>query len=240
MADNNSIHGSLTSTLASQSMSTQGTNDQQLQFTCEDGRVHVALNELFATLLSYFKARYAVLKWQAIQAQQTASTSSNASAPTPAPVVTTATDFDEPPPLEDETDTLLSKRRYEPSAADIVMAAQLDTHARILNVIGKAIHPQSKSFWPEKDAVADRLPENYDPRKLILALNEMCTASRKATEDPEGAPARKKARTEASEPAELPKAFQLSTPPVGGIVSEPSGRARRGRAKGKGKARARD
>ncbi|OSD02228.1 hypothetical protein PYCCODRAFT_412716 [Trametes coccinea BRFM310] len=214
-------------------------DDKQLQFMCEDGRVHEALNGLFATLLSYFKARYAVLKWQAIQAQEKASKS--AAAPTPAPVNTGATDFDEPPPLEDETDTLLGKRQHEPSPTDIALAAQLDSHVRFLNIIGKAIHPQGKLYWPVKDAVADRLPENYDPRKLILALNEMCTASGMATvdEDPERVPPRKKARTEASEPAELFKAPQPAISRTGGIVSEPSGRARHTRAKGKGKARAR-
>ncbi|KAL7277948.1 hypothetical protein ACG7TL_007896 [Trametes sanguinea] len=218
-------------------------DDKQLQFKCEDGRVHEALNGLFATLLSYFKARYAVLKWQAIQAQQKTSTS--ASAPIPAPVNAGAADFDEPPPLEDETDTLLGKRQHEPSPTDVALAAQLDSHARFLNIIGKAIHPRGTLYWPAKDAVADRLPENYDSRKLILALNlnEMCTASGMATveEDPdsERGPSRKKARTEASEPVELAKAPQPAISRTGGIVSEPSGRVRLGRAKGKGKARAR-
>ncbi|KAL7277964.1 hypothetical protein ACG7TL_007915 [Trametes sanguinea] len=159
---------------------------------------HPYLGKLFNSILSYFKARYAILAWEKRQLKARAPPKD-----TPPSIISSdSDDEDAPPPRtvdiedEDEMDTLLEP----PSQQTKRRAKVLEDHAGVLNDFWAALR---KSGWPKDDVVEDRLPDNYDPRELMLALERMCAPSFIRTtgmnEDPEDAPVRKKRRTDASE-----------------------------------------
>ncbi|KAI9057804.1 hypothetical protein FKP32DRAFT_1329420 [Trametes sanguinea] len=211
---------------------------------------HDKFNTLIATLLSYFKARYAVLEWEDQEIQGTSPS------PTPAPTPTSPAydSGDEDSDSEDELPRPGLKRNAvrhievvpdipEPSAAERETAKTLDRHDEILDVFWSALRP--KRAWPKGDVVADRLGDDYDPRRLRIALDNMCsttaaTATAIADTLPEGSNAGKKRKNDALEQTALFKAPEAKRSRTAGIsVSEPSMGRRQDQAKGKGKARAR-
>ncbi|CDO74884.1 hypothetical protein BN946_scf185004.g34 [Trametes cinnabarina] len=194
----------------------------KLGFTCEDDDPHYELDYIFDGLLHYFKARYAVIKENLRQEEMSQKAGKGRRPPPPIPGP-----FNQPLLTEDME----------------AQAKQLNTHDLVLRILDNALDSEREPapYWPEEDVVPDRLPDSYDPRRLVIALNEMYTATAMATanHDPDGAPARKKARTDLSEPATVPS---LSTDNGDGVahsvdvlaVSFAPGR------KGKGKGRALD
>ncbi|CDO74185.1 hypothetical protein BN946_scf185043.g237 [Trametes cinnabarina] len=156
-----------------------------LKFTHENGRPHRELNDIFNVLLRYFKARYEVLGWEVEKHQVDASDAQD--------------DGESSSPMYEEDDEELELRNLIRAKA-----RKLDNHETVISTLSNALDLGRKPapYWPEKDAVPDRLPESYDLRVLVTLLNKMYSTTGMATgqEGPEGAPARKKARTEASEP----------------------------------------
>ncbi|CDO76373.1 hypothetical protein BN946_scf185011.g37 [Trametes cinnabarina] len=156
-----------------------------LKFTYANGKPHRELNNVFKVLLRYFKARYEILYWEQEQRQEAFLAAQN--------------DEEPPSPIPEESDEELALRTLIRT-----QARKLDTHETVLSTLSHALDPERRPapHWPEKDAVPDRLPESYDARELATLLNKMYSTTAMATghEGPEGAPARKKARTEASEP----------------------------------------
>ncbi|KAJ3001784.1 hypothetical protein NUW54_g6214 [Trametes sanguinea] len=173
---------------------------------------HPHLNKLFATLLSYFKARYVIIDWDA-QNRRTPQTSSGSRSED------NSTRRNVPPrprTVDLQEGDLMDTLAVQPSQQDRRLARVLEDHTGVLNDFWEAL---GRAGWPKDDAVKDRLPENYDPRELVLALERMCALSFMRTtginEDLEDAPARKKRRTDASEPI-APSTAML--PPPGRIA----------------------
>ncbi|OSD02248.1 hypothetical protein PYCCODRAFT_1411147 [Trametes coccinea BRFM310] len=171
-----------------------------LKFTGADTSVdHINLNNLFSRLLRCFQARYAILAWEQQQTQTHRPEPPRPKPPASIPS-TTSGDLARPPPGDsDDEDDFLSTPNLEPTQIDRKIAKYLDNHVKILNVFWQELQHEG---WPENDVLEDRLPDNYDPRELILALERMCAASfmRTMDEDAEDAPPRKRPRTGASEP----------------------------------------
>ncbi|KAL7277962.1 hypothetical protein ACG7TL_007913 [Trametes sanguinea] len=172
-----------------------------LKFTGADTSVdHINLNNLFSRLLRCFQARYAMLAWEQQQTQTHGSREPSRPKPPASIHSTTSGDLARPPPGDlDDEDDFLSTPNLEPTQIDRKIAKYLDNHVKILNVFWQELQHEG---WPENDVLEDRLPDNYDPRELILALERMCAASfmRTMDEDAEDAPPRKRPRTGASEP----------------------------------------
>ncbi|OSD02238.1 hypothetical protein PYCCODRAFT_1425371 [Trametes coccinea BRFM310] len=193
---------------------------------------HPLLNQLFATLLAYFKARYAILEWEAQNPVVLQRPSNNAFT---ASKTTSAHRPGRPRPRTIDTTQMAPPSIPQPSQEDQTLAKVLDDHTGILNDIWEALE---HADWPEDDVVQDRLPDNYDPRPLILAYERMCTKSLMRTIDQEhqDAPPRKKPRTDASEPTVSSTAM---LPPkartVDAALGNPSGRVAEGKARAKGK-----
>ncbi|KAI9069930.1 hypothetical protein FKP32DRAFT_1558752 [Trametes sanguinea] len=208
-----------------------------LNFMRADASVsHEYLNDLLARMLRCFQARYAILAWEKKQLETPMPSRPKPSASIPSP---TSSNLARPPPRDpDNNEDLLNRPKLEPTPADRKIAKRLDSHVEFLNLFWEELQHDD---WPEDDVVGDRLPENYDPRELILALEKMCAASFMRTtginEDLKDAPARKKARTEASEPIASsttmlhPQARIAGTSLVDSIVTGKP-------VKGKGRARA--
>ncbi|OSD02249.1 hypothetical protein PYCCODRAFT_1467912 [Trametes coccinea BRFM310] len=201
---------------------------------------HPYLNKLFQSLLNYFKARYAILEWE--QQQLGALPSFN---DTSSINPSTTDDEDAPPPRTVNRVTNSEPMSRRPSEEDWDLARALDDHTGVLNDFWEAI---GHANWPKDDVVEDRLPDNYDPRELMLALERMCAPSFIRTtgmnvneEDLKDAPARKKRRTDASEPTALSTTMP---PPPGRIVGTSfgdsiiAGMTVKGKGKGKGRSKA--
>ncbi|KAL7277957.1 hypothetical protein ACG7TL_007908 [Trametes sanguinea] len=165
--------------------------------------VHHHLNRLFTLMLRYFKARYAIQRWEVWCARN-----NGVSQPfsiTPPSVSPTSDDEDvalrgtvDSDIMEDDSEDMTDEPSFKPSDQDRKVAKMLQGHLRILNDFWKAL---GHAGWPKNDVVEDRLPETYDPMELILTLTGMCTPSAMRTTegDDNGAPSRKRRRAEASE-----------------------------------------
>ncbi|KAJ3004790.1 hypothetical protein NUW54_g4647 [Trametes sanguinea] len=218
-----------------------------LQFKFADGNPHSDFNDLIGDLLQYFKARYEVLAWESRKPQKK---------PDPAvPSLSNAPAASAPPkpgPNKKRRRQLVNlaqvgvqsvrQEKGEPSDDTKARAKHLDDHSVFLATLGNAIDPERSRpdrapvwpVWPETDVVEDRLPDKYDPRILASMFNEMYTASGLAAteEDPAGAPARKKLRTDISEPSKPPRprkstrARTVGGSSVGGATGSGKGKAR--------------
>ncbi|OSC98907.1 hypothetical protein PYCCODRAFT_1417048 [Trametes coccinea BRFM310] len=177
---------------------------------------HPYFNKLFKTMLGYFKARYAVLEWKQRKLKALPALKNT---PAPSPISRDTDAEDAPAPRTINRVPNAEPVPPRPSEEDWDLARALDDHTGILNDFWEAI---GHADWPKDDVVEDRLPDNYAPRELMLALERMCAPSFIRTtgmnvdeEDLKDAPARKKRRTDASEPF-APSTAML--PPPGRIA----------------------
>ncbi|CDO75948.1 hypothetical protein BN946_scf184810.g2 [Trametes cinnabarina] len=227
-------------------------NGERLKFMDPSGAAHVELNAMFGAFLRRFKARYEVLSWELRKSRAE-------SAPSPA-----SPQAAQQGTIQAAARTRLKKRcrhpanpianlegsstEAEPSELMKSLAERLNSHQDFLDILANATDPDRvpAPVWPETDAVQDRLPDTYDPRLLLSLMKKMCTASGLTTadEDHDGAPPRKKMRTDLSEPrsgASMPpppvRAQTVDTP-FGACSARPTN-GRKGRAQDKGKGGAR-
>ncbi|KAL7277961.1 hypothetical protein ACG7TL_007912 [Trametes sanguinea] len=177
---------------------------------------HPYFNKLLKTMLGYFKARYAVLEWEQRKLKALPALKNT---PAPSPISRDTDAKDAPAPRTINWVPNAEPVPPQPSEEDWDLARALDDHTGILNDFWEAI---GHADWPKDDVVEDRLPDSYDPRELMLALERMCAPSFIRTtgmnvneEDLKDAPARKKRRTDASEPF-APSTAML--PPPGRIA----------------------
>ncbi|KAL7277947.1 hypothetical protein ACG7TL_007895 [Trametes sanguinea] len=189
-----------------------GDDGRLLEFRYKEGNPHGELNKLISSLLRLFKARYAVLHWESYRSSTGSALLAN-TRPEPAAI---ESDPSEPSNdrLDDEEDietevpipTDEQPAEEEPSEMIKTLANQLDSHAAFRKTLANAVNPKRKPFppiWPNNDVVKDSMPDHYDARLLVAAFNQMYTASAVPTTDadPNGAPPRKKMRTDVSEPS---------------------------------------
>ncbi|OSC97007.1 hypothetical protein PYCCODRAFT_1399542 [Trametes coccinea BRFM310] len=193
-----------------------------LHFTFPNGAAHQDLNDMISTLLYYFHARYQVLSWE----YQQSLVRSNPAAPgdpsnAPAGPSRSQSRFSER--LErrrksakfENIELRVFKDESEPFDQIKARAEDLDDHSAFVTILWDALYPNEETpartpVWPVTDVVRDRLPDTYDPGELASKFNKMYTASGKRTADadPDGAPARKKLRTDISEPSGHSLPFQ--------------------------------
>ncbi|KAL7277936.1 hypothetical protein ACG7TL_007884 [Trametes sanguinea] len=194
----------------------RATEGDPLQFRFANGKAHHDLNTMVSKLLKYFKARYQVLAWELRQSQgQPISMMPNppdtpaASAPAQprSALKRGRADLEEieQEDLEDVDD------EDEPSDEIKTRAQQLDRHTAFRAALWNAVNPNRKKparppVWPvrpDTDVVKDRYPDDdFDPRILASMANKMYLPSATANADPDGAPARKKLRTDVTETLE--------------------------------------
>ncbi|CDO76690.1 hypothetical protein BN946_scf184852.g2 [Trametes cinnabarina] len=205
---------------------------------------HHLFNVLISTMLGFYRARYTVLQWEERRAKATAAGSSlpsGSSNGTRIPALTLGSKARK---------AAASVSNFGPSPADEEAAKMLDAHDEIVEIFKDAL--QDRSLWPSGDVVEDRLGKDYDPRALIIALNNMfATAAPTNTvssQRVDGPPARKKQRTDASESSGQHSITQARSVHTGGVSTAGSfergsrigSTKSKGDSKGKGKARARD
>ncbi|KAI0636344.1 hypothetical protein C8Q77DRAFT_1072092 [Trametes polyzona] len=214
------------------------TDGDDISFHDRNGKENTQLNNLFASLLERFKARYDMLR-RARKSQKDAKSSTPREHNTETVVGS-----------QQHTQSFLEKRlrppqAIPPSTPEVTVEDQdterlsksLNEHNDVVSILMNMTKPGTVP-WPRMDAVPDRCPDHYDPRHTVLAMVSTTRASTGTWEI--GERRLKRIKTEASEPLSLP------TQPTAHRASEPASLAsvgRRGRGgtrrNGKGKGRAR-
>ncbi|KAI9066940.1 hypothetical protein FKP32DRAFT_1601461 [Trametes sanguinea] len=229
-----------------------------LQFNFPDGKPHSDLNDLITSLLESFKARYEVILWESQKSIPRLAPAVRSSPETSAiPGLSSSVDFDDErrPPSVDLAQLLgeqpAGQAAFEPSNETKRRAKLLDSHSLFIATLWNALNPHRHTpnrppVWPkegkdgeedEEDVVPDRLPDTYDPRALISAMNKGFSASGVASSNAtrDGPPPRKKMRTDASEPSgpSIPsQATRART--VGGSSGNSTRRGKSAKGKGTG------
>ncbi|KAI0641598.1 hypothetical protein C8Q79DRAFT_1122080 [Trametes meyenii] len=176
--------------------------------------LHIGFEKLLTTLLRRFRARYKLAEWSdyvKVMEQSRLASVQRSSTFTSHILRRSAPLTSRPPHFIVNN----SPSVQEPSDNTRTMAAQLDDHTEMLNVIWHCVNTPVMPAdgcpdfqWPPADAVTDRLSNGsgYDPRPNILALEKIIKAHESANMD--GPPPLKKMKTSVSgsiEPqAELP------------------------------------